>query len=412
MDARLRRLERTWKATGRAEDEAAFRRALARTQGGEVPLEWVKPSSPGKLMRIESLGHVVALDLGGLRLRDAHLRQVAKLTGLRGLSLEGCICITDEGLQQLARLEHLEVVVLKGCKSVTGEGLGFLGELPGLRELNLASTELTDTDFLEGLDLQVLDFSECVLEQSEVELIGAMPSLQRLNLTGCEGIESLEPLTSSKVQALDLTRVEELGGRVFDALSRMQTVTSLRPPPILSAAEVVDLAPHLPHLEHLGMWGTGGSCDELDFSGFAELQRLEVLNSDPRWLDVHWKSHQRIRRQCARPEMVIDGFVPAPVRAERDPSGRAVCMECSETLEKGTLRVGSERFVYHRRDGGYRRVGYTHPRCAPKHLNVSIARLLELVEANSELSERELGALRKELKGRGRQKARRTKRAG
>lgn len=72
-------------------------------------------------------------------------------------------------------------------------------------------------------------------------------------------------------------------------------------------------------------------------------------------------------------EKAIDAPPPAPKggaegakypRAERAPTGRARCMQCSEAIEKGAWRVAVEREL---EAGAFVRksAGYMHPACAP-----------------------------------------------
>lgn len=78
--------------------------------------------------------------------------------------------------------------------------------------------------------------------------------------------------------------------------------------------------------------------------------------------------------------------------ADRAPTGRAKCMQCSEPIEKASFRVGVEREID---TGGFqnRSAGYLHPRCVAANLeNIggSLDELIEGVRANSRLPEAEL----------------------
>jgi hypothetical protein len=76
------------------------------------------------------------------------------------------------------------------------------------------------------------------------------------------------------------------------------------------------------------------------------------------------------------------------------PTGRAKCMQCSEAIAKGSLRVAVEREV----DTGSfatRSAGYLHPRCVAENLeNVggSLEELVDGVRKNSRISPEELDA--------------------
>jgi hypothetical protein len=77
---------------------------------------------------------------------------------------------------------------------------------------------------------------------------------------------------------------------------------------------------------------------------------------------------------------------------EKDPSGRASCMQCGEKLEKGSWRIAVEREV----DTGSfatRSAGYLHPACVAANLeNVggSVEEVIEGLRKNSRIPEAEL----------------------
>lgn len=76
---------------------------------------------------------------------------------------------------------------------------------------------------------------------------------------------------------------------------------------------------------------------------------------------------------------------------ERAPTGRSKCLHCREPIEKGTLRVATEREV---EQGGMARAGagYLHPACAPAFLEDED--LLSKLRQNSRgLGEAELAEL-------------------
>lgn len=76
------------------------------------------------------------------------------------------------------------------------------------------------------------------------------------------------------------------------------------------------------------------------------------------------------------------------------PTGRASCMQCSETIEKASIRVAVEREVD---TGGFMRrtPGYLHPKCVVENLENtggSIDELVEAIKTNSRLPDAELAA--------------------
>lgn len=81
--------------------------------------------------------------------------------------------------------------------------------------------------------------------------------------------------------------------------------------------------------------------------------------------------------------------------AERAPTGRSRCLSCREPIDKGTLRVATERELEAMGRPG---TGYLHPRCAPAFLEVGD--LLGALKTNSRgLDAADLEALEQELAG-------------
>jgi len=60
--------------------------------------------------------------------------------------------------------------------------------------------------------------------------------------------------------------------------------------------------------------------------------------------------------------------VPRINGAERDPSGRAHCRSCKDTIEKGTWRISLVFFE----EGRFVPAGSIHTRCAPQYFETTI----------------------------------------
>ena len=92
---------------------------------------------------------------------------------------------------------------------------------------------------------------------------------------------------------------------------------------------------------------------------------------------------------------------PAYPHVEKAPSGRAKCLECEETLEKGKLRVAIEREV----DTGSfmtKGSGYLHAACTEAYLgktegSPSLEEFIQLLRKNSRLPAEELDAALSEM---------------
>jgi WD40 repeat protein len=113
-------------------------RGLTRLE--RLDLSGTKVTAAG-LGRLQTLTGLRDLVLGG-RADDAALQQVARLSGLRGLSLNRS-AVTDRGLLHLKRLTRLSWLGLAGTQ-VTDAGLARLRDLPELTSLALGGDRLTD----------------------------------------------------------------------------------------------------------------------------------------------------------------------------------------------------------------------------------------------------------------------------
>jgi poly [ADP-ribose] polymerase len=83
--------------------------------------------------------------------------------------------------------------------------------------------------------------------------------------------------------------------------------------------------------------------------------------------------------------------------AERASTGRSTCLLCRQPIEKGALRVATQREL---ELGGVPRpgAGYLHPRCAPEHLKQ--ADLMDALRRNSRgLSEGDFDELARQMSG-------------
>jgi poly [ADP-ribose] polymerase len=80
---------------------------------------------------------------------------------------------------------------------------------------------------------------------------------------------------------------------------------------------------------------------------------------------------------------------------EHAPTGRSKCQQCQEPIEKGALRIATERPV---EEGVPPRPGapaYLHPKCAPQYIETE--NLMAILRKNSRLPEAELQELEQEV---------------
>ncbi|CAI5476881.1 unnamed protein product [Closterium sp. Yama58-4] len=209
-------------------------------------------------------------DAGLLHLVDASSLKVLVLSGCKGVTSDGMVCVgrltaleqlwldgtavADAGLPHLATLSSLKSLHMSGCKGVTDAGMVDVGKLTGLEELWLDGTAVTDAALahLTALSsLKSLRLSECKgvtdagmvdvgrLTALEELLLGgtavtdaglphltALSSLESLGLSGCKGVTKagmadVGRLTRLKNLRLDGTAVTDDGLQQLTALTEL-----------------------------------------------------------------------------------------------------------------------------------------------------------------------------------------------
>jgi len=109
----------------------------------------------GKLTKAY-LEEVTRLILNGTKkVTDAGLKEVAKLTQLKGLYLEGTE-ITDAALKEVAKLKQLNFLALN-LTQITDAGLKEVAKLKQLRFVNLKDTKVTKA----GVDQLIKVLPKC-----------------------------------------------------------------------------------------------------------------------------------------------------------------------------------------------------------------------------------------------------------
>jgi hypothetical protein len=175
---------------GREEAGLNFRAGAGEGKVGELPafsFEWGHWHA-GVIPRLPAPRQRFGLDLGGARVTDAGLKELAALEQLRLLDLRGGR-MTDAGLKDLSACQRLQALDLTGTQ-VTDEGLKEIARLPRLQALYLnfcGRGDVTDAGLkqieqlkeLETLYLRNTDVTDAGLKQ-----LAGLPQLQRLNVAG------------------------------------------------------------------------------------------------------------------------------------------------------------------------------------------------------------------------------------
>ena len=132
------------------------------------------------------LQHGVPTEQWAPRIRtNADMAILATLPGLKELFLNGTD-ITDAGLRHLRGLKHLEQLELRFTK-VTGARLNHLAGLSNLRRLDLSLTKVDDDAMrqLKGLTkLQDLNLNQTPVGDAGLEHLRQLPELRTLDLAG------------------------------------------------------------------------------------------------------------------------------------------------------------------------------------------------------------------------------------
>jgi len=130
-----------------------------RALGADVGVTATQPSWVPRPLRWASKGMFKRVTWVSSRkgsMTDADLRQVGKLTHLRGVNLWNAE-VTDKGLAHLASLVELRTLILAG-PGITDAGLVHLKGMPQLWELYLVDTSVTDAGLVHLHGLKRLHF--------------------------------------------------------------------------------------------------------------------------------------------------------------------------------------------------------------------------------------------------------------
>jgi Leucine Rich repeat len=114
------------------------------------------------------------------QMTDARAAQLAQLTHLTALHLDGSQQLSDTGVRALAKLPNLHHLDLQGT-GITDEALSAIGAMPALTSLSLAWTRVTDAGIaaLRTLDKLVrIDLSGTRSGDGAVRALAGMPSLR------------------------------------------------------------------------------------------------------------------------------------------------------------------------------------------------------------------------------------------
>jgi len=195
------------------------------------------------------------LEIGGSKLTDAGMANLASMTGLRELQIsapglefsnprsDGDLKITKAGLAHLAALKNVETLTMVPCRAVRGDGLASLGEMTSLRSLTIATNprvwvsplrktpaNLIDAEaarhIAKAKNLQYLHLGQA--DDAVLEAIGGMKSLRTLELGKTKitetGIGHLSGLTALESLRLSYTPLADDGLKHLAGMTKLKSL--------------------------------------------------------------------------------------------------------------------------------------------------------------------------------------------
>ncbi|HEV3339250.1 MAG TPA: redoxin domain-containing protein, partial [Pirellulales bacterium] len=257
----------------------------------EVRLD-VGKAAARDLTWLDGLGpdDIQAINLRNTDVRDATLRHITRLTGLRALDLQSTR-ITDAGLEGFEALADLEEVDL-GAFAVNREGFGVgdaamreLGRLPKLRNAQLRLTKVTDSGLAELVkcgSLVVVELSGTKVSDAGLVHLTKLPQLEMLglgvyeegaNVTN-EGLKTVGKLANLTWLGLSATKITGRGLVHLSGLKKLKTLALDSTD--VAQADLALLEP-LQSLEHLRLY-TKHNTTDVAAEHLARLKSLRTLS--------------------------------------------------------------------------------------------------------------------------------------
>ncbi len=222
-------------------------------------------------------GTVDVSDEQGETLRVKSMEALPEAPELRKIDLRRISAVVDVDLDGVAQIDTLESLVLRGRHALPGDALRQLIQNPGLAEIDLANTSITDED-LDILSntpqLKSLDLSFTSIRNASLSRIKTCQSLRILALVathvGDEGAKQLADLARLEDLNLSGTNITDDGVAYLAELSTLKHLT-------LDHLSISDAALRhlngLSELTYLSLMHTGISDQSLE--ALKELKNLE-----------------------------------------------------------------------------------------------------------------------------------------
>ncbi len=202
-------------------------------------LELCRAFSDPALAALETATQLRFLDLTGSRVSDAGLAHLLPHKNLVALGLEVCDGVTDEGCVTLGQMTQLKSLSLKKTgfepDCITNVGLGHLATLEQLEILNLYGNRINDegTSAIESLvALRHLDMSLLGITDKSLVHLQPLKKLKRLELLYSEGFGGTNLSDGGMTTLAEFTQLTSLnlvGAKITDdGLARLAPLVALK----------------------------------------------------------------------------------------------------------------------------------------------------------------------------------------
>jgi len=228
------------------------------------------------LAYLRGLTHLIYLCLYGPGFTDAGMIHVKAIPSLRIFSVhEGYSRIGDAGLAQISELPNLETLCLHGMRGITDAGIAHLTKMRSLKDLNIASSQITDKGLGYLKQIKTLEHLELPQEQHGITDVG---------LAHLAELSNLKHLQISRIHFNNpAVNKEYYTDRGLADIARLRQLEELHIGSIGVTDAGMDHVAKLTNLKILHMFG----CDNVTDKGLAKLTALKSLQN----LDI---SHSKL----------------------------------------------------------------------------------------------------------------------
>ena len=248
------------------------REAAARLTSLGAAVLWENQGHPGlkEYLGRQYFEDVVSVySLSPLQMTDEDFALLKELPGLRDLSLYQT-GISDGHLQHLAKLEHLQFLMICGA-NVKGPGIKSLANLPILTELHISASPLNNAAaqaLSQCTQLTTLGAPGTQIGNDDLIHFQRLPHLRELYLNATaitdDGLKHLEEMPQLRFLGLVQTAITDAGLTHLEKLEKLENLN-------LSGTQITDAGlVHLESLKHLNNLGLQNT--KVTDAGIARLQ--------------------------------------------------------------------------------------------------------------------------------------------